>query len=216
MPRSTSIVSLSPSGSIVTMAHIGQVIENPLSGERIVFRQTAAHTGGRLLAFDLYLAPGGRVPSSHAHPEQEERFTVVRGRMRFRVAGRTVIARAGDTTVVPPGTVHAFSNPGVDPAQVRVEVRPALHMEDLLETATALARDGRTLPNHMPRPLDLVLFLSEFRQEVRPPIVPAALMQALVEPLAWLVRRLGRDAAYRAVRQRLRGSTSRPVNGEVA
>src|SRR5262245_45253052 len=147
MPRSTSIEALWPMGSIVTMAHIGQVIEKPPSGERIVFRQTAADTGGRLLAFDLYLAPGGRVPSSHAYPEQEERFTVVQGRMRFRVAGRTVIARAGNTTIVPPGTVHAFSNPGVDPAQVRVEVRRALYMEDLLETATALARDGRTLPN---------------------------------------------------------------------
>ena len=40
------------------MAHIGQVIENPLSGERIVFRQTAADTGGRLVAFDLALSIG--------------------------------------------------------------------------------------------------------------------------------------------------------------
>ena len=47
----------------------GRVIENPLSGERIVIRTSGAETGGRLLAWDLYLAPGGRVPSSHSHPD---------------------------------------------------------------------------------------------------------------------------------------------------
>jgi hypothetical protein len=35
----------------------GRVTDNPISGERIVIRQTAAETGGRLLAFDLFLPP---------------------------------------------------------------------------------------------------------------------------------------------------------------
>jgi hypothetical protein len=64
------------------------VIENPLSGERIVIRTSGAETGGTLFVWDLELAPGGRVPSSHSHPEQEERFSVVSGQMRFRVGGR--------------------------------------------------------------------------------------------------------------------------------
>ncbi|MGH3533323.1 MAG: cupin domain-containing protein [Pseudonocardiaceae bacterium] len=67
------------------------VIENPISGERIVIRKAADETGGVLLVWELFLAPGGRVPSSHAHPEQEERFTVLDGRMEFRVGGRVVI-----------------------------------------------------------------------------------------------------------------------------
>jgi hypothetical protein len=56
------------------MAFSGQVLDNPISGERFVFRQTAGETDGRLLAFDLVLAPNGHVPGGHVHPEQEERF----------------------------------------------------------------------------------------------------------------------------------------------
>jgi hypothetical protein len=44
------------------MAFSGQVLDNPISGERFIFHQTAGDTGGRLLAFDLILAPDGQVP----------------------------------------------------------------------------------------------------------------------------------------------------------
>ncbi|MGH3150171.1 MAG: cupin domain-containing protein, partial [Streptosporangiaceae bacterium] len=64
----------------------GQVIENPLSGERITIRSPAGRPDGDgALEWELVLAPGGRVPSSHAHPRQEECFTVLEGQMRFRV-----------------------------------------------------------------------------------------------------------------------------------
>jgi hypothetical protein len=51
------------------------VITYPLSGEQITIRATAADTGGRVLEWELLLAPGGKVPSSHAHPEQEDCLT---------------------------------------------------------------------------------------------------------------------------------------------
>jgi hypothetical protein len=34
------------------VAHAGEVIENPVTGERVVFRQTARDTGGELLQFE--------------------------------------------------------------------------------------------------------------------------------------------------------------------
>jgi quercetin dioxygenase-like cupin family protein len=92
------------------------VITNPLSGEQITIRATAADTGGSVLEWELVLAPGGRVPSSHAHPGQEECFTVREGQMRFRVGLRRITARPGDTVRVPPGTVHHFANAGPRPA----------------------------------------------------------------------------------------------------
>src|SRR5687768_3990241 len=68
------------------MAYRGQTLENPASGERITFRETAADTGGELLAIDLELPAGRRVPGGqHIHPKQEERFEVVEGTMRFKL-----------------------------------------------------------------------------------------------------------------------------------
>src|SRR4051794_28724173 len=65
------------------MAYAGQTIANPVSGERITFMQTARDTGGELLEFELKLTPDGHVPGAHVHPEQEERFHVLVGTMRF-------------------------------------------------------------------------------------------------------------------------------------
>jgi quercetin dioxygenase-like cupin family protein len=178
------------------MAVSGQVLDNPVSGERITFRKTASDTDGVLLAIDLELSPDGHVPGAHVHPAQEERFEVVKGTMKFRKGLRTMTAGTGDTVVVPAGTVHRFENAGNTPAHVRVEVRPALRMEELFETAVALAREGRTTTSGMPHPLDLALFMLEFEAEVKAPVVPAAVMRVAVAPLAWLARRRGLDSRY--------------------
>jgi quercetin dioxygenase-like cupin family protein len=136
------------------MAYAGQVLENSVSGERIVFRKTAADTGGELLAFEFFLSPDGSVPGAHVHPEQEERFEVVEGTMKFQKGLKSIIVLPGDKFAVSPGTVHLFVNAGKEAAHVLVEVRPALRMEQLLETGAALAREGCTNRKSMP-PLEL-------------------------------------------------------------
>ncbi len=187
------------------MASSGRVIENPVSGEQIVIRKTAAETEGSLLAWELFLAPGGRVPSSHAHPRQEERFTVLDGQMKFRVGGRSLTVGPGETVTVRPGTVHSFANAGRRTAHLEVETRPALDMQALLETAAALAREtratARVLPD-LPRPLDLALFMRDFEREVKAPYLPATVVRMVTRPLAWLARRRGLDARYRRLRER--------------
>jgi mannose-6-phosphate isomerase-like protein (cupin superfamily) len=179
------------------MAFSGQVLDNPISGERITFRKTAADTNGELLAIDLELSPDGHVPGAHVHPVQEERFEVLRGTMKFKKGMRTVTALAGDTVVVPPGTVHRFENAGATPAQVSVEVRPALRMEELFEVTVALAREGRTTVSGLPYPLELALFMREFEAEVSAPFVPAAFVRAVLAPLAWMARSRYLDSRYR-------------------
>src|SRR5438105_15619209 len=81
----------------------GRVIDNPISGERIVIRTSGAQTGGALLAFDLFLPPGGHVPARHVHPIQEERFTILDGELRFEVGHRAILATRGETVLIPPG-----------------------------------------------------------------------------------------------------------------
>ena len=172
-----------------------RVIENPISGERIVVRQTAAETGGELFVFDLFLPPGAHVPARHAHPIQEEQFTVLAGRMRFRLGRRTIDAGPGETVVVPVGKAHWFGNAGTEVSQARVEVRPALRTEEFFEANEAMARAGHFLGTRLPRLSDLARVLLEFEREVSVPNVPPFLVKGLLAPLAWLARRRagGRD-----------------------
>jgi quercetin dioxygenase-like cupin family protein len=190
------------------MAAPGQTLVNPASGERITFRTTAAETGGELVAIELELPPGGRVPGPlHLHPRQEERFEVVDGTMGFRLRREHVVAGPGEVVVVLPGVPHDFANEGDRPALVRVEIRPALKMEQLFETAVVLAERGRTMLGGIPKPLELALFTREFEQEVQSAIAPRWLQRLALAPLAWFARLLRRDLS--------RAGCARPVAAAV-
>jgi quercetin dioxygenase-like cupin family protein len=178
------------------MAFTGETINNPVSGEQITFLQTAADTAGEKLEFELALSPDGHVPGAHVHPEQEERFHVLEGTMKFRMGLRRVVAEAGDTVIVPAGRVHRFANGGDTTARCRVEVVPALDMEQLLETTVELALEGNVTRNGMPKPLHLALFVRRFAREVRAPFPPAWLVRVLMAPLAALASRRGHGERY--------------------
>lgn len=113
--------------------------------------------------------------------------------MRFRVEREHVTAEPGEIVVVPPGVPHDFANDGDGAALVRVEIRPALRMEQLFETAVALAGQGRTMLGGIPKPLELALFTREFDQEVQAAVPPLWLQRLVLAPLAWVARLRGRD-----------------------
>jgi quercetin dioxygenase-like cupin family protein len=169
---------------------------NPVSGERITFRQTSADTGGEYLEIDVELTPDGAVPGMHVHPNQEERFEILSGNVRFRKGLKRIDAKAGDVVVVEPGKAHKFKNNGEEGATMRVRVTPALEMERLFEAAVGLAQDGHVTKKGMPKPLDLALFVSEFKDEVRGPGSPGWLQRATLAPLAYIARRRGAAERY--------------------
>ena len=167
----------------------GQTLENPVTGERFTFTDTAATTDGELLAFDFALKPGGAVPMPHVHPIQTERFEVVSGQMRFRVGLRTITAGPGEVVLVEPGVAHSFANAGDDEATLRVEVRPALAMEAMFAEVIALAQAGRMNAKGMPRNLlDLAQLARRYDREAHAPLLGLHLQRALLAPLVALGR----------------------------
>jgi quercetin dioxygenase-like cupin family protein len=178
-----------------TMITPGQTLENPVTGERFTFTHTAASTDGELLAFDFALRPGGAVPIPHVHPIQTERFEVVAGRMRFRVGLRTFVAEPGDVVEVAPGVMHSFANAGDEEARLRVEVRPALAMEEMFAEVVAMAEAGRMTRRGLPRNvLDLAVLARRYDQEAHAPMLRVGVQRALLAPLVALGRRR-RDGA---------------------
>jgi mannose-6-phosphate isomerase-like protein (cupin superfamily) len=126
------------------MIRAGDSIENPVTGERIVFRLTSRETNGAAVVIETYVQPNGFVAAAHVHPGQEERFEVLRGTIGFRIGREKLVAGPGKRLTVPSGTPHKFWNAGDEVAHLVCEIRPALQFESLIETMFALAADGRT------------------------------------------------------------------------
>jgi len=152
---------------------------NPLSGEAILILEGAAETGGERLTFELRLRPGGRVPSGHLHPHQVETFTVLEGRMRFRRGLRVLHAGPGAVVEVPPGTFHTFLNEGPGTARAVVQSRPALRMEEVLARGAELGRTRAAGGSRARWILEVLSFLTEYRNEVAAPAVPIFVVAAL-------------------------------------
>jgi quercetin dioxygenase-like cupin family protein len=178
------------------MIRAGDTIHNPVTGERIVFHQTAADTGGEAVVIEALVEPGGFVAAAHLHPSQEERFQVLRGTVGFQVARTKQTAGPGARVTVPAGTRHRFWNAGDDVAQFVCEIRPALQFESLLETMFALAGDGKTNRKGMPNPLRLAVIANAHFDTVRLPFPPAAVQKLGLAMGAPLGRLLGYRPVY--------------------
>jgi quercetin dioxygenase-like cupin family protein len=173
------------------MVKAGDVLEHPVTREKLVVRKTAHDTNGELFQVDMYFQPGAFVAAEHIHPLQEERFEVLTGTLRGRVAGKELSSGSGTTVVVPKGTPHVWWNSGDDELHVLVEVRPALRFESFFETFFGLAQDGRVNPKTgLPNPLQLALIMRTYRNELvlaRPPRQVQALLFGVLAPIGRLL-----------------------------
>ena len=160
------------------MIRTGDVLENPVTGERLVFRKTAADTNGEAVVVECFVQPNGFVAAAHLHPAQDERFQVLKGSLGFRLGKQEVIAGPGERITVPAGMAHRFWNAGEEDAHFVCEVRPALQFEQLVETMYALAADGKTNRKGMPNPLRLAVIAREYFDTVQLPFPPAWLQRS--------------------------------------
>jgi quercetin dioxygenase-like cupin family protein len=126
------------------MAKAGEELLNPVTGLRTVFRKIAEETSGELLQVDWIGESSWTTGPHHVHPQQEERFEVLSGRLGLRAEGIERVHGAGDVIVVSAGSPHAAWNAGDDEVHVLVDFRPALRTETAFETLAGLARDGKT------------------------------------------------------------------------
>jgi quercetin dioxygenase-like cupin family protein len=176
--------------------HAGDTIVNPVTGERLVFRQTAADTGGEAVVLEAFVQPNGAVAATHVHPSQDERFEVLSGTVGFKLGKEELLLGPGKRVLIPAGTPHRFWNAGDDEAHFVCEVRPALGFEQLIETMFSLAADGKTNRKGMPNPLRLAVIARHHFDDVRLPFPPDWMQRAGLAMGAPLGRLLGYGATY--------------------
>jgi quercetin dioxygenase-like cupin family protein len=178
------------------VAWAGQALENPATGERLVFRRTARETDGEVLEYEIVFTPRGFGAQEHLHPHQQERHEVLEGELGIVVAGRERRLGPGDVEVVPPNTPHRLIAVGDSPVRAVFESRPALRSEQLAETLFGLGRDGKLNAKGNPNPLQLAVIGHEFGQEGQAKRPPPAVQRVLLAPLAALGRLIGYRGTY--------------------
>ena len=186
------------------MIRPGEALENPVTGEVLIFHETAAESGGEFVRVETIVRPDGFVAAAHVHPFQTERFSVFEGSVDFRVGRDLVRVDAGGEVVVSPGTAHQFWNTTNEEARFLLEVRPALKFESLIETMFTLAAEGKTGKRGLPGPFRLAVIAREHFDTVRLPFPPVALQRAALAVGAPLGQALGYPAT--AERQADRGT----------
>ena len=119
--------------------------------------------------------------------------------------------------------MHAFANDGDEEARLRVEVRPALRMEEMFAEVVAMAQAGRMTRRGLPRNLlDLATLARRYDQEAHAPFLRVGVQRMLLAPLVASARhprgaprgrRRGRDREPRPAR--LRRSDDRDVTARL-
>jgi len=175
------------------MIRPGDKLENPVTGEVLVFHRTSAQTNGDSVLVETIVRPHGFVAATHVHPYQTERFEVLEGVLGLRIGEDELVAGPRDVAVVPPRTPHRFWNAGEQDARFLCEVRPALKFESLIKTMFTLAAEGKTNRRGMPNPLRLAVIAKAHFDTVRLPFPPAALQRAALA----LAAPLGKAVGYR-------------------
>jgi quercetin dioxygenase-like cupin family protein len=178
------------------MIRTGQTIENPVTGEQLIFHKTARDTNGEYVLVETILRPRATVAAAHVHPLQTERFEVLAGKVGMKVGGKRVEAEAGEVVTVEAGVAHKFWNAGDSEARFLCEVRPAGSFEQLIETMFGLAADGKTSRKGMPNPLRLAVIAKHHFDGVRLPLIPHVLQRAALALGAPLGRAVGYEPTY--------------------
>ena len=178
------------------MINPGDVLENPVTGERLVFHKTSRETNGEAVVVECFVQPKGFVAAAHVHPNQDERFEVLKGSVGFRLDKQEIVAGPGDRILVAAGTAHKFWNAGDDEAHFVCEIRPALQFEQLVETMYGLAADGKTNRKGMPNPLRLAVIARHHFDDVRLPFPPVWMQRFGLAMGAPLGRLVGYGATY--------------------
>ncbi|HEY6631656.1 MAG TPA: cupin domain-containing protein [Rhizobiaceae bacterium] len=181
------------------MARCGDVYENRVNGEYAVVLRGSEDRGDGPGIAHLTALPGAAVVGEHFHPFMIETFTVLKGTLDAKIAGRPMALMAGQTAVVGPGVAHDWWNSSkTDEAHVLVTVDAApsaTHVdanrfETLIGMLFGLANDGKVDRKGRPGLLQGALLAQEFSDIIvftHPPPSVQKVAFGILTPIARLL-----------------------------
>lgn len=146
-----------------------QVITNPITGERVTFLQEHKDTNGEVTKIKVELVPFAKGVPKHYHTAFTEEFEVIEGEMVVTAGKKKILAKPGDSVLVPIGQMHTFRNYSDKPVTFTVELRPAsIGFERSMRAAFGLARDGKCKKNGLPKKMVHLALLTKWGEGMVP------------------------------------------------
>lgn len=174
-------------------------VTSPPAGKTVLFTERPDDPDRDPLRFEMWLdADGAHGPMRHVHPEQDEFFAVVAGRLGVSHEGTTTEYGPGERVDIPAGDEHRFWNAGPTELHLRGGVDPGLRTEAFMRITYGLARDGEPVTGSG-MPLNLLrvaVLLAEFDDMLYLAGAPVRLQRLGIELAAPVGRLLGYGDEY--------------------
>jgi quercetin dioxygenase-like cupin family protein len=103
-------------------------VTNQRTGERVEFVTETPE----LLVMRVTWPRSGQRAAEHIHPNMDETWTIVSGHASFLVDGVQIHGAAGTKVTAPAGRRHLAWNSGDGPAELAIEMRPALRWAEFV------------------------------------------------------------------------------------
>lgn len=162
-------------------------IENPVTGERVVFLEGVGDPNAPRLTFDFYLRPGGGVLVPHQHLRLTETLHVRSGALLARPRGQERLVGPGESITFTPGQGHVLKNAGEGELHAFTQFTPAGTAESFLRNYYGLCRDGFADSNgELPLPALAMLIPAHDNWRADIPLIVQRALFFLLRPVAWL------------------------------
>ena len=120
-----------------------------LGSLKVNFLRSKDDTSGSLDLFEMTVQPNARMPIPHYHESWDETVYGLAGISVWRVDGRDIEIKPGETVFIPRGIVHGFDNRSAAPASCLCILTPGVLGPQYFRDMAALMSSGAPDPAQM-------------------------------------------------------------------
>ena len=173
------------------MARKGDVLENPVTGERVIFLETRESSNNQLLRMEAFNLADGFNRVYHIHPTQEERHEVIEGIMGIKAGGKEHVLNPSEIFTFPNDVPHKFWNISGKDIHFLTEFRPAYDTEGFIETYFRIAQAGKANEKGQPPLFHFFVLLNHYPIAGYLAGVPISIQRVFISIMAFIGRLLG-------------------------
>jgi quercetin dioxygenase-like cupin family protein len=120
-----------------------------MGGLELRFLQSKESSEGSLDFFEMIVQPGARVPVAHYHQSWDETVYGLSGVSNWRIDGRDIELKPGESVFVKRGIVHSFRNDGPAPTTCLNILSPGVLGPGYFREIAALIASGPPDPERL-------------------------------------------------------------------